>query len=396
MKKGISCRLRLILPALALFFALYWAGDALCEQYLSLYLAQRGLTGSRIGTVLAALYLVTIPSAFLMGYFSDKIRSSGLMLVLSVAGMAAAVYVTAAASGFLPLLLSCSMYGFFFTPVQDLADKFTLDQTNDLDRNFGIVHSGGSMGYLAGSLMAGMILADMQFRRLFLWSRILILAAMATAFILWYGQRMPQKHRIRDNRVPVGAIFRKGESYVIYGNYILAGFQEASGLACASVYLVGQGSPAWYTTVLAVSAMIGQMIGYAFVPRILEYMRPFCAVAAGLLLMSVRIGGTALAPFVSLSVAIPMAFVGGFGYAMMLSGGVRRISHIYPAEVGSLAQTLKNLSLRGIGGSLGAFAVGALFGKMNPVRLYLYLTLSGVLFAGISWISGYIIDRKRT
>ena len=64
MKKGISCRLRLILPALALFFALYWAGDALCEQYLSLYLAQRGLTASRAG-----MFSVLNPlAAMLWGY----------------------------------------------------------------------------------------------------------------------------------------------------------------------------------------------------------------------------------------------------------------------------------------------------------------------------------------
>ena len=174
--------------AFFMFCAFIWLGEALFNQYYSLYLTTKGLSSSQIGFIYAALYIVTIFAAFAIGYISDKLQNPKAVLMVLLAGVIVAVWMTSATSGIGLLTLSALLYGLFSSSSPDVADKLIVDKLQNESGMFGMIHLGDPCGYFVGTLIAGIVLSELGFSALFIFSASAFAAAFLAAAIT-AGQR---------------------------------------------------------------------------------------------------------------------------------------------------------------------------------------------------------------
>ncbi|MEM8931240.1 MAG: MFS transporter [Acidobacteriota bacterium] len=136
---------------LGTFWFIYFAGLGVFFPFYGLYLRQDvGLSGSRVGLVMAAIPLIGLLAQPLWGQVADRTGSRRLALFLVALGVAVVHAGLGFAHGFVPILLGTAVLALFSTPVVPMATAVTLAaQTRHGGSAFGRVRLWGTLGFLA-------------------------------------------------------------------------------------------------------------------------------------------------------------------------------------------------------------------------------------------------------
>ncbi len=146
--------------ALARFLLVYaalYAGYGLTTPFLPALLAERGLTPTEVGLVLAAGTGIRLVAGPLAGRIADRLAAGRGVLAACAALSAASALLYLAGHGFAGLLLAGLAHAAATAPLAPLADALALPASRASRFAYGTVRGAGSAAFIAGTLAAGQV-----------------------------------------------------------------------------------------------------------------------------------------------------------------------------------------------------------------------------------------------
>ena len=140
-----------------LIYVLFYAGQAMYNVYLNLFLNQNGFSNTQLGLLSSVSTVVLVLVQPLWGVLSDKSKSKNqivgmLLLISAIVGLAFYASKTA-----LWLSLCVLLFNVFFNPAVTLQDNYTLEMLEGGRWDFGQLRLGGTLGYAACAALIGFV-----------------------------------------------------------------------------------------------------------------------------------------------------------------------------------------------------------------------------------------------
>ena len=140
-----------------LIYVLFYAGQAMYNVYLNLFLNQNGFSNTQLGLLSSVSTVVLVLVQPLWGVLSDKSKSKNqivgmLLLISAIVGLAFYASKTA-----LWLSLCVLLFNVFFNPAVTLQDNYTLEMLEGGRWDFGQLRLGGTLGYAACAALIGYV-----------------------------------------------------------------------------------------------------------------------------------------------------------------------------------------------------------------------------------------------
>lgn len=149
-----------------LIYVLFYAGQAMYNVYLNLFLNQNGFSNTQLGLLSSVSTVVLVLVQPLWGVLSDKSKSKNqivgmLLLISAIVGLAFYASKTA-----LWLSLCVLLFNVFFNPAVTLQDNYTLEMLEGGRWDFGQLRLGGTLGYAACAALIGFVV-ETNYRQIF-------------------------------------------------------------------------------------------------------------------------------------------------------------------------------------------------------------------------------------
>lgn len=132
--------------------------------YLSVFLAQRGLTMSQIGWVLSLTGVAVVVTPVVTAALADTRVQGRTLLGLMFAGSGLSLAWLAGAQGYWPLLIAHGLFALAFAPVTSLQDGLYFQRSAELERHgataqdYHIIRVFGTFGFIVPSLVLYFVL----------------------------------------------------------------------------------------------------------------------------------------------------------------------------------------------------------------------------------------------
>lgn len=139
------------------FYFLYFAAMSGFTTYINVYLESKGLDGSQFGQITAAGLLISVFIAPLWGIIGDKTRNYKLLLLASLGSSLIALYFYAKQSLYLGLIICAIVLDVCRSGAIPMSDVLTMNYCNANNKNYGSIRSMGSLGWVLGSVIIGML-----------------------------------------------------------------------------------------------------------------------------------------------------------------------------------------------------------------------------------------------
>ncbi|MBQ8080481.1 MAG: MFS transporter [Clostridia bacterium] len=155
--------------ALLVPYLFFYAAQAVYTTYFNLYLDEKGFTSTQMGLIASISTLPVFLVQPLMGLASDRAKKKNHVVSLLLAGSLAVALCFRAQISFPFVLLMACLFASLNTPATPLIDNITLES---LERrqgkavSFGHIRIGGTLGYCAAVLTAGLLFHE-QYERMF-------------------------------------------------------------------------------------------------------------------------------------------------------------------------------------------------------------------------------------
>lgn len=141
-----------------LIYVIFYAGQAMYNTYLNVFLRSVGFEVSQIGQIQAVGTILLVIIQPLWGIISDKSKSKnrviGLLLVLTAIVCISYYFFQTA----LWLTACVVLFSVFFYPAMTLQDNYTLELLSESRWDFGNIRLGGTIGYSVCALLVGMFI----------------------------------------------------------------------------------------------------------------------------------------------------------------------------------------------------------------------------------------------
>ncbi|KMO34091.1 MFS transporter, partial [Methylobacterium variabile] len=147
------------LPRFLLVYAALYAGYGLTTPFLPALLAERGLSSTEVGLVLAAGTGIRLAAGPLAGRIADRLGAGRGVLVACAALSAASALLYLAGHAFAGLMLAGIAHAAATAPLAPLADALALPAAAASRFAYGTVRGAGSAAFIAGTLAAGQVVA---------------------------------------------------------------------------------------------------------------------------------------------------------------------------------------------------------------------------------------------
>jgi len=140
---------------LAAFGAAYFLAAGAFMSYWPVWLRNRGITDSEIGTLFMARQLVSVLAMLGMGFVAHKLgRLRGLLFGLSAAGVVMMGFYQVSYT-FLALLLTGLIWGMVWSPIMALYDGVLVNEAKRRGIVYGRLRLWGSVAFIVGTLLTG-------------------------------------------------------------------------------------------------------------------------------------------------------------------------------------------------------------------------------------------------
>jgi len=141
-------------------YIVFYAGQAMYNVYLGLFLTDSGFSMTAIGTVQSVSTIALVLIQPIWGIISDKSKSKNqivgiLLIATSLVCLSFYMFKTSLWLAFCVLL-----FNVFFTPSFTLQDNYTLELLDDSKWDFGHIRLGGTLGYAICSVLLGFIIGS--------------------------------------------------------------------------------------------------------------------------------------------------------------------------------------------------------------------------------------------
>ena len=191
------------LYTLHLFFATYFVATGMTAFVPKLY-GEIGLSDGRIGLISAVTATAGLFMQPVWGVLADRAKYKRTVVAVSLALAGCTCFLVLPAAGsFLPLLLVLTLYGILCLPAMPVGNAIAIEYTAQHGCAFGPVRMMGTVGYQAGILATGFILAA-SLRPLYPAMGVMLLLAAGAALIL----PAVQGHQHRRERVSLSAFLQ--------------------------------------------------------------------------------------------------------------------------------------------------------------------------------------------
>lgn len=171
--------------SLFMVYVLYYAGQAVYNTYLNLYLDQIGFSASQIGIIISVSTVALLATQTFWGMLSDRMPVKNYVvsfLCLAAAVCAVSFYFT---RNYWAVLLLVTAFSIFYVPMVPLKDNITLEYLMTSRWDYGWIRMGGTIGYAFMAVAAGYILKD-QYASIFM-----LIAGSLVLFFLFF-QKVPK------------------------------------------------------------------------------------------------------------------------------------------------------------------------------------------------------------
>lgn len=147
------------------FYLLYFfqvGAGAVFWPFLSNFLISKGVSATTLGTILASGVVAGLIGYNVLGYISDKIRRFDLIILFLYTTGFLCMAVIENTTAILVIFIAYMVYGFASTPIDGIIDTWTIEsyQDNTIKRYFGIIRSGGSLGYSIAIITSGLLISN--------------------------------------------------------------------------------------------------------------------------------------------------------------------------------------------------------------------------------------------
>lgn len=143
-----------------LIYIIFYAGQAMYNTYLNLFLTDSGFSKTEIGTLQSVSTIILVLIQPVWGIISDKSSSKNriigvLALVTSLVCLSFYLSKTA-----LWLAICVMLFSVFFNPSMTLQDNYTLELLEKSKWDFGHIRLGGTLGYAFCAMIVGFIIGS--------------------------------------------------------------------------------------------------------------------------------------------------------------------------------------------------------------------------------------------
>lgn len=361
------------------FYFFYWCAHACLGSFLGLYYEANGLSGTQIGLIGSLIALVAVVSSFLVNLIADLLKKTRLVLLLSMAGSIAAVFLLRRSSFFVTIAAASALFHFCAYPANTIADKLLLDRIHKTPERYSLYRLGGSLGYCAGVLCIGYLIG--RFALPVLFPAFYTAAALCLLVILCLpidavsdsAARVPASTKPRD-KVDLRKMLQNKNFFLIYGSLALWGITESSMVQFLSLHLNASGFSSSTTGVLIGATMLGEALCFVVTPLVIRKVSSMQALILSFVIQFLRCATLAWLP--PLPFILLGQFIGGGSFSLIWSSSTQLINEHFDSSISNTAQGLKTMANSGIGQMIGVPLCG---------WLYQYFG-SGIAFELMAWL----------
>lgn len=143
-----------------LIYIIFYAGQAMYNTYLNLFLTQSGFNMTAIGALQSVSTIVLVLVQPLWGIISDRSKSKNqiigiLLLITTLVCMSFYMFKTT-----LWLAICVMLFSVFFTPALTLQDNYSLELLEHSKWDFGHIRLGGTLGYAICAMLVGFVIGS--------------------------------------------------------------------------------------------------------------------------------------------------------------------------------------------------------------------------------------------
>lgn len=187
-----------------LIYVIFYAGQAMYNTYLNLFLYNFGFSQTQIGAIQSVSTIALVLVQPLWGVISDKSKSKNQIigiLALVVGLVCLSFYASKTA---LWLAICVMLFTVFFTPAMTLQDNYTLELLEHSRWDFGNVRLGGTLGYAFCAALVGFIIGNNYGQIFWMMSGFFLVAG-----ILYFTLPRVSGHRQKNEKVKYTVLLKQ-------------------------------------------------------------------------------------------------------------------------------------------------------------------------------------------
>lgn len=347
-------------------YFLFFGTGAMMTPFLSLYLRNKGLTGTQLGILWAVGPLVTVLSQPVWGLISDlKGRRPVFLSLLAVNTVLALLYLPA--SQFWHFLAVSVVLAVFRSPVGAILDSFVLEylEVYGSRAEYGKARLWGSVGWSSLSYMAGRVVGILGLPVIF------FLNSLGTLVTLVLATRVRELQPAQPRRLEFRqlGVLLKNQRLVVF-------------LLCILLLQVGTSPmlsffPIYLDTIGAPSSLIGTAFlleGLSEIPIFfisgwfISRVGPKWGIVVGASAYAVRMMGYSVTRVPQL--ALVFQLLHGLSFSLFFASSVNYVDSMVPRRLRTTGQTLLWATYWGIGAIAGNILAGWLFDAVGIYSLF--------------------------
>jgi MFS transporter, PPP family, 3-phenylpropionic acid transporter len=375
---------------LGMFLFFFHSAVNIIIGFLPVYFQNQGLSGSKIGLLLAIGPFAAILSQPFWGYMSDKYNTIKRMLLICLIGLLVTSTVFFQMDTFTAYMIMGAGLFYFMSPIGALGDSLVQRTSKQEGVSFGSIRTWGSVGFALTALIGGQILSVIGIENMFF---PFLAYALVAFFVCW---------KLSDVKVVTSKLVTSKDALKLFGNKRLLIFlalimfitiTHRTNDSYVGLYVVELGGKesligwAWFVGV-ASEALIFALSAMWF--------RHFHA------LTFIIIAGVlyTLRWFLFSGAADPGDIIlfqaaHGVTFAVMYMAAMEFVSQLVPEELQGTGQLIFISVFFGLSGIIGSLGGGMLMEYFNGTMLYQTLSYLALIGSIAMCIFAYV-DRKHS
>lgn len=345
---------------------MFWATFAAYYPFTVIFLQDKGLSNTAIGTILSINSFIVIFAQPFWGMISDRIRSVKKVFLLCLITSTIVIQFFPVIPSAIGMGILLAALAIFEAPLGALMDSLVIQQIrNEPDLSYGSIRLWGSLGYAVFAYLFGLVVdkAPMHYN-------FIIFAVMATITILI-------TRKIKDKGSASSISFKQMRISQLLKNYSYISFL----LFSIVIYIPHRASFSFLPNLLALvgaspgtQGIVAAIMAFSEIPlflaghKLLKRFKPIHLILGSSLFFLLRQVAylTAKTPE---QVILAQLFHGP-SFALFLNGAVYYIDSLAPDKLKSTAQTLATSLYNGVSGILANYGGGWVIDNLGIRKLY--------------------------
>lgn len=186
-----------------LIYVIFYAGQAMYNTYLNLFLTDNGFSNTSIGIVQSISTVILVLVQPIWGIISDKSKSKNQIIGLLAVAVAIVCLSFYAFKTSLWLAFCVMLFTVFFSPAFTLQDNYTLEMLENSKWDFGNIRLGGTLGYAFCAMVVGFIIGNNYGNIFWMMSIFFIIAG-----TMYFFMPKVEGHRHKGTKVKYSALLK--------------------------------------------------------------------------------------------------------------------------------------------------------------------------------------------